>query len=553
MLAAMVLPDPADPAGASPLTGDLAWGAFSSRPPWTVDRDRLPWRADVAATRRRLAADLPELTRPRRVPPGRRIVRTTRLLGGAVIGWRLARRRTDAVGSRRELARRLRRAAEGLGPTYIKLGQIISSGQGLFPPELVEEFLGCRDRVPAEPFAQIRAVVEADLGRPLGDVFAHFDRRPVAAASIAQAHRARLHTGEDVIVKVQRPSVAARVHDDLRVMAWLAPFLVGRIPVAALANPPALVDLFAETITEELDFRLEADNMIEVAASFVALGQRGYVVPRPHPELVTRRVLVMEQLAGFAFDDATGMQAAGIDTEAIVRTGMIGFLEGAMFSGIFHGDLHGGNLLVLPDGRTGLLDFGITGRLDERERLAFLRLLVAASMNDAIGQLAALRDLGALPPDADLAALVTELGLDQPPIDPTTLSAEDLTAEIQRVVRALLGHGARLPKSLMLFVKNLVFLDGAITTLAPDLDLLAEITDIALYFTRRHGERIASEVGLADGEWTLDLSAVQQSFGADAAESGHLTHRQLRRRRQEVADRMEARRHARRSPRRGRR
>ena len=131
--------------------------------------------------------------------------------------------------------------------------------------------------------------------------------------------RATLRTGEEVVVKVQRPRVGELVHADLRVMAWLAPLLVGRIPIAALANPPALVELFAETITEELDFRLEAQNMLDIAAVFAELGQRSYVIPRPHPELVTPRVLVMERLTGFAFDDVVGMQGADIDTEAVVQ------------------------------------------------------------------------------------------------------------------------------------------------------------------------------------------------------------------------------------------
>jgi ubiquinone biosynthesis protein len=528
-----------DPPSPTPAP-DTSWAAFTAEGPWIIDRDRIEWQHVIAAERARVARELPALTTPGRFPPARRIVRTTRVLGTAIAGWRLRRPSDDPSRSRRDLARRLRIAAEALGPTYIKLGQVISSGQGLFPPELVDEFLLCRDRVPAEPFPQIRAVVEADLGRPLDEVFTSFDRRPLAAASIAQVHRAVLRTGEEVVVKVQRPSVAARVHDDLRVMAWIAPHLVGRIPVAALANPPALVDLFAETITEELDFRLEADNMISVAASLVDLGQTGYVVPRPHPELVTRRVLVMERLSGFAFDDAVGMRSAGIDTEAIVKTGMIGFLEGAMFHGVFHGDLHGGNLLVLPDGRTGLLDFGIVGRLDPAERLAFLRLVVAATLNDVRGQLAALRDLGALPPDADLGAIIAELGLDRPPIDPLSVSADELTAELQRVVKALLGYGARLPKPLMLFVKNMVFLDGAITTLAPDLDLIGEIATIAGYFAERHGERIAAEVGMAPGEWSLDLTGVEQSFGAEAEAEGAITHRELRRRRQVIGDRLEA-------------
>ena len=131
-------------------------------------------------------------------------------------------------------------------------------------------------------------------------------------------------------------------------MAWLAPHLVGRIPIASLANPPALVELFAETIVEELDFRMEAANMIDIAVMLHELKQTGYVVPRPHTSLVTRRVLVMERVDGFNFDDVVGMKNAGVDTEAVVRTAMVALIEGAMIYGVFHGDLHGGNLFVLP-------------------------------------------------------------------------------------------------------------------------------------------------------------------------------------------------------------
>jgi ubiquinone biosynthesis protein len=517
---------------------DVTWAAFTDEGPWVLDREALTWREGAAERRAEVNQSVPELTRRRRLPPARRLVTTVRRLGWALGRWGAGARREGGARSRADLARRLRIAAEALGPSYIKLGQIVSSGQGLFPDELVDEFSQLRDRVQPEAFATVKAVVEEDLGRPLAEVFASFDRRPIAAASIAQVHAARLHTGEDVVVKVQRPAVAERVRSDLRVMSWIAPYLVGRIPIAALANPPALVELFAETITEELDFRLEADNMLAVGESLVALGQRGYVVPRPHPTLVTRRVLVMERLEGFPFDDAPAMHDAGIDTEAVVRTGMIGFLEGAMFEGVFHGDLHSGNLLVLGDGRTGLLDFGITGRLAEHERLAFLRMLVGASMNDVPTQLVALRDLGALPPDADLQSLIAELGLDQPPADPTSLSADELTAEIQRVVKGLLASGARLPKALMLFVKDMVFLDGAIATLAPDLDLFAEIATIAMYFNTQHGARIAREAGLAGKAWDLDLSAMKVSVGIDADEDASLTHREVQERRRMIQRRM---------------
>jgi len=286
---------------------DLALGAFSEDPPWLVEPDELRWRPGLGAIRATTRAEVPRLVRRRRLPPGGRVALVGARLAVAVGGWYLLDRRKGASTSRAGLSRRLRRAFERLGPTYIKLGQILSSGEGIFPEELVSEFRLLRDQVPAERYEVVRATVEEDLGAPLEEVFSRFERTPVAAASIAQVHAATLKTGEPVVVKVQRPQVATLVRRDLAAMSWIAPALVGRIPVAALANPPALVELFAETIVEELDFRLEAENMLDVARSLVELGQKAYVVPRPHPDLVTRRVLVMERLAGFAFDDAAGM------------------------------------------------------------------------------------------------------------------------------------------------------------------------------------------------------------------------------------------------------
>lgn len=517
---------------------DLAIGAFSDDPPWIVDPEHMPWRHAEPILRDLTHRQVPRLLSPRGVPPLGRMASVVGRFGWALASWKAVEARSDDRSrSRAGLSRRMRLAIEALGPTFIKLAQIISSGEGLFPDELVDEFKKCRDQVPAERFSAIRQVIESELGKPIGAVFAHIDPEPLAAASIAQVHAAVLRTGEHVVVKVQRPSVQQRVLADIEVMAWLAPHLVGRIPVTALANPPALVELFAQTITEELDFRLEAENMLDVARSFAELDQRGYVIPRPHPELVTERMLVMERLDGFAFDDVVGMRDAGIDTEAIVRTGMIGFMEGAMLHGLFHGDLHGGNLFVLADGRTALLDFGITGRMDDLRRQAFLRLLLSASMNNVTGQLAALRDLGALPADTDLKAVVADLGLDRPPIDPTSLTPDELIHEIQAVVKGLLAYGARMPKELMLFVKNLVFLDGAISRLAPDLDLFAEITHIATYFATTHGETIAREIGVDPRVVDLDLSGVKAGFGVDPSEVSSLTYRDLQARRELIRER----------------
>jgi ubiquinone biosynthesis protein len=325
-------------------------------------------------------------------------------------------------------------------------------------------------------------------------------------------------------------------------MSWVAPQLVGRIPIAALANPPALVELFAETITEELDFRLEAENMLDIAHAFALLDQRGYVIPRPHPELVTRRVLVMERLSGFKFDDVAGMKDAGVDTHMVVRTGMIGSMEGAMVHGIFHGDLHGGNLFVMPDGRTALMDFGITGRLSEQKRIALLRLLVGGSTNDLQVQLEALRDLGALPPDTDIAEVIRELGLDRPVVDPTTMTGDELLGEIQRTIKALLGIGAKLPKELMLFVKNMVFLDGAIATLAPDIDIIAEIAVVTETIAMKHGARIMEQLGMQyDPSWQADMTGFKASLGL-TEDVDAITYRELQERREVIRHRLESRR-----------
>lgn len=518
---------------------DLAIGSFTDHAPWIVDPAAMPWRKPVDAVRWVTRRQVPELVKPRSFPSGMRVFKVLRHLVPAVGLWAAGARRQGGSASKADLSRRLRIAAEHLGPTYIKLAQIISSGEGLFPEELVAECQKCRDQVPPEDWAAVREVIESELGRPIDDVFSWIDHTPLAAASIAQVHAATLRTGESVVIKVQRPSVSTLVFADIKVMAWLAPFMVGRIPVAALANPPALVELFAETITEELDFRLEAQNMLDIARVFAELDQRGYVIPRPHPELVTPRVLVMERLEGFAFYDVAGIRDAGVDTKEVVRIGMIGFMEGCMLYGLFHGDLHGGNLFVMADGRVALLDFGITGRMDEFKRLAFLRMLVGASMNDVKAQLAAFRDLGALPHDVDLDAMIIELGLDGPPIDPTQLTQEQMLAEIQKAIKALLGYGARMPKELMLFVKNMVFLDGAIASLAPDLDLFAEIAHISMYFAETHGDRIAADVGIDPRSYELDMTGIKGSFGVDPGDTESLTYRELQERRDIIRQRMQ--------------
>jgi ubiquinone biosynthesis protein len=212
-------------------------------------------------------------------------------------------------------------------------------------------------------------------------------------------------------------------------------------------------------------------------------------------------------------------------------------MEGALIHGVFHGDLHGGNLFVMHDGRTALLDFGIVGRLSSPRRIAFLRLMLGASTNDIHGQVSALRDLGALPLDSDIDAVIRDLRLDQTTIDPTTLTGEELVKEVQRIVKALLAYGAKLPKELMLYVKNMVFLDGAIARLAPNLDLLAEVATISMVFTQRHGETLGRDLGIDPSAVEFNFDSVKASLGVENS-TNSLTYRELQQRRDLIQKRM---------------
>ncbi len=513
--------------------------AFTELGPWNVSDAEIRWNVGIDRLRERTNALVPQLTTPGKLPPGLRVIRTGRILGSALALWRIKEKPKGGSVSRAGVSKRLRVGFSQLGPTYIKMGQIISSGEGIFPPELVTEFRILRDKVPAESFEVVRRTVEDDLGAPIEAIFSYFDRTPLAAASIAQVHAATLVTGEEVVVKVQRPTVATLVRRDLRAMSWFAPHLIGRIPIAALANPPALVELFAETIVEELDFRLEAQNMLDTAKVLRDTNQhRTMVVPRPHHTLVTKRVLVMERLRGFSFDDVEGMHAAGINTEEVIKASMVAFLEGVMLHGVFHGDLHGGNLFVMADGKVALLDHGITGRLSEAKRMAFLKLMMAGTTNDIKMQVKALCELGALPLDTDVDQVVKDLNLDGPVKDPTKMAPEELIAEVRNITKALLGYGARMPKELMLYVKDLLFLDGAMATLAPNLDLFGALTEIATHFAMTHGQKIANDVGIALSAETIDISGFKASIGVEANVQ-KLTYADLQERRALIAQRME--------------
>jgi ubiquinone biosynthesis protein len=487
------------------VAGDREVGSFTEVGPWVVDPAAMPWRDGIDQVRAAAAARVPDMVRPRRLPPARSAVVMARLVGPS-LGWVVrnptSARRTEAAD---ELAPLLRPAFERLGCTFIKLGQLIASGEGMIPPAWVNEFRSCHDRVKPESYDHVRGVVEEDLGRPLESVFMHFDPTPLAAASIAQVHAARLVTGEEVVVKVQRPGIDALVSSDIATLAWLAPLIEKRNAEAAIANFPAYIELFADTIVEELDFRLEAENMLDVARVLAMTEDRAIVVPRPHPELVTRRVLVMERLHGHQLDSEEALASAGIDPAPVFRSLIVSFLEGAMIHGVFHGDLHAGNMFVDDQGRPAIFDFGITGRLEEKKRQAVMGLMFSQMSRDGKALLRSFRDLGGFPADADLDELAAELRIEELiGMSPAALSPEDMALQMRDTTRALVTRGAKLPKELFLFVKGMVYLSGAVARVASSVDMAAEFAHLATFFAQNHEQHLrAAELdveALKDGD-----------------------------------------------------
>jgi ubiquinone biosynthesis protein len=500
-------------------TDDFGIGAFPASASWVVDPDAMPWRRGVDDLRRRTQSAVPVLLRHRRVPPlGSARVAATLMRAGAP--WAL-RHRKDPQSSKAQagLAARLRPAFERLGPTFIKLGQLIGGADNFLPDELVGEFKLCHDRVPAESFDYVREVVEAELGGPLRDLFAEFDRTPIAAASIAQTHGARLANGEEVVVKVQRPGIKKRVTRDLGILTWLAPILERHVPQARLANLPAYLALFAQTIVEELDFRLEAENMLDIARILATAPGRAVIVPRPHPTLVTPRVLVMERIRGFRTDEDQAIVDAGVDPTPVFRALMNMLIEGAMIHGVFHGDLHGGNMMITPTGQTCLFDFGITGRFDDdAARRALMGFMMSTITADIPAQLEYFRDLGGFPPDANLDKVRADLDLGGD--NPHAASAEAVATTMRDTATKLVAHGGRMPKPLFLYLKGAVYLMGAIATLGADVDILQELSYTVDYLTKTHGEQFKTDIGLDVEATPVNsdklLSLVKATAGVDA-------------------------------------
>ncbi|NUW34019.1 phosphotransferase [Nonomuraea sp. SMC257] len=424
--------------------------------------------------------------------------------------------RVEDRPGRRRLAASLRQALDDGGVTFVKLGQVLSTRRDLLPAEFVEELGLLQDRVAPAPWEQIEPVLTAELGGPPESVFAEFDRTPLAAASIAQVHAARLRTGESVVVKVRRPGIDRVVARDLDIVRRLAATLESRTRWGRSLGVRELAEGFAVALREELDFRVEAANMAAVIAyrssggpsgpsgssgapdapgasavsaalpiveAFPATGPAGapgaaggvtVTYPAPVPALCGERVLVMERLTGgplAAADGARGLERARALLDCLLRQVLV--------EGVFHADPHPGNLMLLDDGTLALLDFGSVGRLDAAVRSALQRFLLAMNRQDPVAVTDALLEVMPRPEDVDEPALERALGQFMARhLVPGSASVQMFT-DLFRIVS---GHGLSVPPEVAAVFRALATLEGTLQRLAPGFDLVGE----ARAFAGRH-------------------------------------------------------------------
>lgn len=376
----------------------------------------------------------------------------------------------------RAVAVALRRSFADLGPTYVKFGQLVASSPGLFPAFLATEFRRLLDAVPPESPAKIRRVIERELGYGVDELFAMFDDAPVAAASVAQVHRAILVDGTEVAVKVRRPNLRGRIEQDLRLLRVLASVLARAGALGETLNPTAIVDDLADTIRAELDFRGEAAAMAEFADNLACHeSNERCVVPRPIEGMVAERVLVMTYVEGTPVDDGTTLRAAGHDLEDLVRSGVRAWLGGALEHGLFHGDVHAGNLFVTPAGEIAFLDFGIMGRLDDRTRLVLRRALPALLVDgDFATVVRAVFDLGAATEPVDLAQATADVRDLLEPIATKPLAEISYGELLGHILTVATRYHVVLPRELVLVVKQLLYFERYAKELAPNYRLLAD-------------------------------------------------------------------------------
>jgi ubiquinone biosynthesis protein len=370
-------------------------------------------------------------------------------------------------------AERVRMAVEELGPTFVKLGQILSTRGDLLPAEFIRELEKLQDTVPPTDFALIQAEVEKELEKPIDQVFPTFDPVPVASASLGQVHFATLPGGEEVAVKVFRPGVDKLIETDLDILLEAAALAEKRTEWGEYYGVLSLAQEFADTLRAEQNYEQEGHNIDRYRQMFA--GEGHVRVPEVHWETTTRRVLTMERMQGIKITDVDALDAAGLDRGVIASRNIAILLQAVLQEGFFHADPHAGNFMVLPDEVIAMMDFGIMGHLDHAQRMGLVQMFVGLFSGDTERVVDAMADLGIAAKAADRRNLVRDLDrlrLRYYGLDLEKIRARSFVEDLMGVVFA---NHLKMPSDLVLVFKTIAMLEGISLQLDPDLNVFQEM------------------------------------------------------------------------------